>query len=179
MARLMPEPTITFFSKQETIQALFNPEWKNRIETSLNVKSIWLCQQMDEYEKTVGFPYNASFQSWIEKKENIGSIATGGSPLSTLIYYAQLYRESDRLREEGWVPPRAELLNEAIAQNKKIEVLLESVFGDRIQLCRIVLVNGTYYAIPPKKRTRGYVLYGNPIRFPKDNAARETTRPLF
>lgn len=179
MARFMPEPKITLHSREETLHALANTEWMNDSKSRWNTKSIWLCQQLDEFEKTVGFPYNESVQSWIEVKERIGPFRTSGSPLSTLIYNAQRYRNSDQLRKQGWQPPTAEILNEAISGNRKVEVLLDSIFGSSIKVCKIVLVNGMYYAIPPRARTKGYVLYDKAVRFPKSDVAGHPGGSLF
>ncbi|MFY9269006.1 MAG: hypothetical protein WAO55_04570 [Candidatus Manganitrophaceae bacterium] len=167
MSHILPVPRITFRTKEETIAAIQKPDWMASGD-SFQAKSVWLCEELNDYEKTIGFPYNSTFQRWIEKKEGIGPFNENSSPLSCLIYNAQRYRESDRLIAEGWFAPTAETIEKAIQSNQMVEVWIEGFLASSAHLCKIRKgSNNMHYAIPKGRRTRGYVLHNQPIRFPK------------
>lgn len=167
MSRILPPPEILFQTKEETLAAIQNPTWMGWI-SRFKTKSVWLCQELNEYERTIGFPYNAEFQKWIEKKEGIGPFNENASPLSTLIYNAQQYRKSDRLVSEGWQSPTREIIEEAMRSNRMVEVLVDGFLSSSAKLCKIIRgANNTHYAIPKGKRTRGYMLNDQPVRLQK------------
>lgn len=167
MSYILPAPKILLQTREETIAAIEKPNWM-KTRDSFQIKSGWLCQELNEYEKTIGFPYNATFQKWIETKEGIGPFNENSSPLSILIYNAQRYRESDRLTAEGWVPPTPEVVLKAIQEKQMVEVWVEGFLASSAKLCKVIEgPNRRYYAIPKGKRSRGYLLHNQPIRFPK------------
>jgi hypothetical protein len=166
MSDFMPEPSWLLPDKDTTILAIREPQWMTwDFPRGWLVKSAWLCDELNHYEATIGYPYNARVQHWIEKKEGWEPFEENGSPLSRLIYNAQRFRKSDRLRTDGWVPGSQAVLADAHAIASRIQVLCDSVIGgSSITECWVKLIGDRYYAMPPNHRTRGLEVSGQPIR---------------
>ena len=115
--------------------------------------SQWLVQLLTEYERTVGFPCNRVFQSWLEQREgwSIGQHAA----LARLIYNAQGEHERTAPTRAGFVPLTAEMVAEA--KRTKRGVL---VFGALVghEECRPGNVNGTPCVFRHRSRTRYFPL---------------------
>jgi len=129
------------------------------------IKSLWLCELLNQREKTHGFQYNAEFLRWFEKEYGVGPFAENGSTLSILIYNAQGYRRHDRLVAEGWQPGSEALLQEAFEQNRMLEIRKSSLFGGvGITPLKIKKVGDKLYAMAPKKRKYAVNIVGEPVR---------------
>ncbi len=166
MSHFEPEPSLLLPDKQTTLDALNNPEWMEwKYPLGWHVKSQWLCDQLNHYETTIGYPYNSAVQRWIEKNESIGPFDENGSPLSRLIYIAQKYLHSDRLRADGWVSGSPAILTEALQLKKPIEILKDSIFGgEHITKLTVREVKGELYPFAPKKRKYAVSIGGEPVR---------------
>ena len=166
MSAFMPDPSLLLPDKPSTLAALTHPTWLDLpYPGSWHVKSLWLCQILNTYEATIGFPYNSIFQRWIEQREHLPPLDINGSPLSLLIYNAQRFRESDRLQEAGWQPGTQRLLEQAYAQSLGIEMLYDTPLGSSSPGRLIVKrINGTFYACHPRSRRRVIEIIGRPCR---------------
>jgi hypothetical protein len=166
MSAFMPKPSLLLPDKHSTLEALTHPTWLDLpYPGSWHVKSLWICNELNTYETTIGFPYNSIFQRWIEQREHLAALDINGSPLSLLIYNAQRFRESDRLQEAGWQPGTQRLLEQAYAQSLAIETLYDTLLGSSIPGRLIVIrINGTLYACQPRSRRRVIEIIGRPCR---------------
>ena len=122
--------------------------------------SPWIAALLLEYERTVGFPYNAAFQRWLEKREGWPASDESGSPLSTLIYNAQRHNEDTAPARAGYLPLTPEML--AQARRARLPLLIwGGMLGD-IE-CRPGAADGGPVAFIGRSRTRYYAL-GTPAR---------------
>jgi hypothetical protein len=129
-----------------------------------HVKSQWLCDEMDVYEKEHGFVYNRIFQEWLEKREGWPKSEENGSPLSLLIYNAQTYRRHDRLVREGYEPLTQEKIATAYLLNKKIEIKNEGLLGVYKKILIPRKIGEIVYAMEPRKRKFAIRPEGQPCK---------------
>ena len=160
MSELLAEPKRTL-NREETLAVLQDPETFMHDKDHWEVKSTWLCDRLNEYEKT-GYVYNAEAMRKIEAEERLPRFNDNNSALSLLIYNAQRYRRSDRLRQEGWSYLNPDMVKTAIAQKRKIEILGENVLYQTIKkLCRPVQNGDVYAVLLPQARTKGFLANGS------------------
>lgn len=160
MSELLAPPK-RLLNKEETLAVLQDPESFMRDRDHWEVQSTWICERLNEYEKS-GFVYNSEAQRKIEAEEGLPRFNDNNSALSLLIYNAQKYRRSDRLRQEGWSYLNPEMVKTAIEQKRKIEVLGENVLYQTIKkLCRPVQNGDVYAVLLPKARTKGFLANGS------------------
>ena len=97
----------------------------------------------------------------IEAEEGLPRFNDNHSALSLLIYNAQRYRRSDKLRADGWKYLTPEMVKTAMEQKRKIEILGENVLYQEIRkLCRPVQRGEIYAVMPPKAKTKGFLANG-------------------
>jgi hypothetical protein len=176
MSQFEPEPSLLLADKSATLHAItVDTSWKSQpFPFPYRVKSQWLCDELDNYEATIGFPYNAAVQRWIEKREGLEQQADSGSPLSLLIYNAQKYRRSDRLRQEGFAPLTQAMIDEAHRRGVGIEIQGENMLGGTAtDVLTVRTVDSKNYAFRPKKRKFAISPNGIAARFA--NADRKPT----
>lgn len=155
MSQFEPAPSLLLANKAATIHALtVDTSWtKQPFPFAYRVKSQWLCDELDHYEAIIGFPYNAAVQRWIEEREGLEMQPEAASPLSLLIYNAQKYRRSDRLRKDGWSPLTQAMIDEAHRRGCGIEIQGENMLGGTAtDVLTVRTVGGKNYAFRPKKR---------------------------
>ena len=163
----MPEPSILLPDKAATVHALAHPEdWiEKQYPFGWMVKSVWLCAQMNEYERTVGYAYNVAVMRWIEQREGWEPADENGSPLARLIYSNQGFRRSDKLIAQGYAPLSEAMIDEAVETKHKIEVLGENILGGSVKtVCRPISQDGKRFVLLPKKRNKGFRPEGQPAK---------------
>ena len=163
----MPEPSLLLPDKAATVHAMAHPEeWmKKPYPFGWMVKSVWLCEQMNEYERTVGYVYNVAVMRWIEQREGWEPSDENGSPLSQLIYNNQGFRWTDKLIADGWQEGHETMLVQAFRERKKIEVMSDNLMGGKVStVCSVVQLGDRYYARPPRKRKYHILIDGKPVR---------------
>lgn len=162
----MPPPSQLLPNRDDILQALQHPGWMaNKQPDPWLIKSQWLCDLLNDYEAHVGYPYNASFQRWLEQREGWSPSPENGSPLSRLIYNAQRFRRSDSLRMQGWEAGTPALLAQAYNTQACVEVLQDSAIGGQtVVRCRVREIGGRLYAVPPRRRTHHLSIETLPCR---------------
>ena len=161
-----PEPVLLLATKEQTLVALTDTAWtKAEYPGPYRVKSQWLCDELDAREKATGFQYNAEFQRYIEAQCGLAPSPESGSPLSLLIYNAQAYRRSDRLRREGYAPLTQDMADAAMNRKAKIQVYGSSLLGmPATGLFNPRRIQGRVYLMPPRSRTRCIRIEGQPAK---------------
>lgn len=147
MSYFEADPDFILETRDETLQAILHPELWN--SDKWDTKSIWiynLVKQM-KAENRQDFVYNSDV--WHKARELLGLPAATeqqNTPLSWMIYKAQQYVRSDALKADGYEPFTSELLERANLLRKKILCNGKE--------CTPKMVNGKWYAFPPRSRTR-------------------------
>ena len=108
----MPPPVIVLETQADVEAFLANPAAPQSVTKGLDkyrVESKWIESLIDAIEAEGQYPYNAVVNKraqlamgWPEKTE--AEYAREGTPLSLLIYNAQSYRRSNKLRAAGFEP---------------------------------------------------------------------------
>lgn len=138
--------------KEQTLALLDNPGDFLKSDTRWAVKSEYLCEFMNELERTSGFVYNTSAMRAFEKAHDLPQYDDNGSVLSLLVYNAQGYRRGDLLVDEGWIPGE-ELLETAYREGKKLIARGESIIGGQVEEhFNVRMIEGKLYAMRPRKR---------------------------
>jgi hypothetical protein len=153
----MPEPYAILNDIEDVRVALEDDSWLLR---RYSVKSNWIISLIDEIAAD-RYPYNSVVACIVRQRLGLSSlsyeeIAKGGTPLSALVYNAQNYRRSDKLRNDGFSPLSNQLLVEAV--DKKCRILLSDG-----TYCSVRKVEGTFYAFKPRKRKYA-VQFGSPAK---------------
>ena len=76
------------------------------------------------------FPYNVEVQREVEQRLGIERQPDNQSTLSILVYNAQGYSRDERRRAEGWSELTETMIESALNEGRKIEVLMASILGD-------------------------------------------------
>lgn len=146
----MGEPPFVLETEQDVLDAIEHPElWDS---DKWNTKSIWLCNlvsRMKAEEKNRDFVYNADV--WHEARKLLGlpfMVEQQNTPLSWMIYSAQRYVRSDKLKADGYELFTPELLERAHQQGHK--VLCNG------KKCTPKKVGDKWYAFPPRARSRAF-----------------------
>ena len=70
MSDFLPEPSLLLLTKDDLLSAISNPVWMTwDFPRSWHVKSQWLCDELNKYERDIAFPYNSVVQRYLEKRE--------------------------------------------------------------------------------------------------------------
>ena len=156
----MPEPSRILNTMEDVREAMQHP--REDLGTNLlqyNVKSQWLIGLIDELSVS-GFVYNAQVKKLAEERLGLPArddtyYSQEGDVLSLLIYNAQKYRNSDRLKAQGFVPFTTDVMQDAFQSKKKIQLgsklLTVKKFGDKL------------YAMEPRRRKYGILPQGQPV----------------
>lgn len=176
MSSFMPPPSLTLTTQADLEAHLANSaRWMhagNR-EDKWNVKSLWLIAIIDEIVAAGQYPYNAEVRRIAEQrlgypKVSKAELAREGTPLSTMIYNAQQYQESDFLTAQGFRPLTQELIDE-IGEGGKLT-------GSGGKELRIRFVSGKLYAMEPGKRRYAISPQGNPVKVIKRGKRKVATQ---
>ncbi|MCG3207244.1 MAG: hypothetical protein FOGNACKC_00844 [Anaerolineae bacterium] len=163
MSEFMPEPVKVLETKEDVLEAINNPVWRNWGLDTYHVKPVWLCELVKRMwqEQNEILVYNA--QVYRRAREELGLpehdyYAEGqGTPLSTLVFNAQNYVRSDRLRADGFEPMTQELVERAHREKKRI-----LINGNP---ARTKVADGKVVAYPPRTRNKAYrVDYTTPVK---------------
>ncbi len=186
MSYFQPEPDLTLYTKKDLLQALANEdqifagipkisycgEPKRNNYFSKNIKSIWLITLIDEIAKTQ-YPYNSTVQREAEKRLDIEKQSDSGSFLSSLVYTAQRYHESDNLKTNGFSPLTQEMIEQAFKLGGKIETHSEALFEIVVNGEKQEHKNTQYpvrehagkiYAFVPRSRKKVLSVQGQPAK---------------
>lgn len=151
---LSTAPTV-ILDKSQTLALIGAGVWPDHCD-KWSVKSTWICERLNAFESD-GYVYNAQAQRRIEAEEDLPAHEENGSILSILIYNAQRYRQEDRLTAEGYEPLTPDLVQRAMATNRKVEVQGENIIGGAcVTLCRPIQTADGYAVLLPKKRNKGF-----------------------
>ena len=162
MGEFADDPTLILHDADELRAALSAPDTVPR--DCWTVKSLWMIDLINEYAETA-FPYNSAVQELAEQRLGIEPQPRSGSVMSRVVYCAQRYRDSDRLRAEGFVPFTVAALEEAHAAGCRIELRVAAMYGPpRVQQLRPRVVNGKLRAMLPRCRSRYVLPMGEPVR---------------
>jgi hypothetical protein len=169
MAEFMPEPSLVLETADDLRAALADTAWMHReYPYSWRVKSVWLIGLIDEIvaaDRERDFAYNLDVQRQAEARLGIPPMDENDSPLSRLVYNAQQYRRSDRLRAEGFEPFTDDLVARAWRSTRAIELQGENMLGGTVRARLAVRqIAGKLYAMPPKARKRYFRPSGQPAR---------------
>ena len=150
-------PATMKLNREETLALIASGQWPTGDTLSkYTIQSLWICDRLNEYEKD-GYVYNAPAQRRLEAEEGLPPSPENGSILSVLIYNAQRYRQEDRLTAEGYEPLTPDLVQRAMATNRKVEVRGENIIGGAcVTLCRPIQTADGYAVLLPKKRNKGF-----------------------
>ena len=151
MSDFMQEPYLILHTQADVAAALRDTSWmKLPYPQSYRIKSVWLISLIDEIEASGKFPYNADVLEMAENRLGMpprpkrSDYSQEGSPLSQLIYNAQQYHHSDRLRTNGFVPLTADLVEKLGAGAR-----LLTKGGQTLVIKKI---HDQLYAMEPRKR---------------------------
>jgi hypothetical protein len=173
MPEFMPEPCLTLETKEDVIAALADTSWKDQpYPYEYRVKSVWLISLIEEIIATTGryFAYNSEVKRLAEQRlgypaQNDAYYSKENNPLSTLIYNAQCYQRSDKLRAAGYQPMTQALIEEAFAKAAKIEIISDSLLGGpRPVVLNAREIGGKVYAMQPRKRKYHIAPGGQPAK---------------
>lgn len=100
------------------------------------IRSAWLVELIGEIETGGEYPYNATVKRLAEQRlgfapKSDAEYSREGDTLSLLIYNAQCFRRSDKLKSAGYQPFTSELLQRAFKDGRKIETAGGSVLKPR------------------------------------------------
>ena len=159
---LMPEPSLYLETIDDLRQALVDLSWDGKSYPSKwKVKSQWLIDLIEELS-TDDFAYNSDVLREAEKRlggypdRTPAGYSQEGSPLSTLIYNAQRYRRSDKLKALGYQPMTQELIEEAFQRGRKID--MQGV------VLSVKEKSGKRYAMKSRKRVWAVSPQGQPAK---------------
>ena len=166
MSEFKPDPVLTLESMEDVRKWLDNPVgWSRVIDGKMDkwrIKSPWIIGLIDEIESSGQYPYNAEVKWLAEERLGIPSgrvkrDSREGTPLSLLVYNAQCYRRSDKLKAMGFVAGDEFILQRAYQSGCKIETCNHT-------LLTVKKINDTLYAMPPRKRKWAVNIAGVPVR---------------
>jgi len=132
------------------------------------VKSLWLISLIEEIAAKE-YPYNATVKRLAEQRLEMppktwAEYSRENDSLSLLIYNAQCYRRSDKLRADGFEPFTNGVIKQAYQLGKKLEVLSQGLIGSSILTLNVREIEGTLYAMKPRARNKHVAPYGQPVR---------------
>ena len=127
MSEFMPEPTQILETMEDVRKYIANPR-----KNDFKIKSLWLIEVIGEIANTGKFPYNADVLLLAEEKlglpkKTYAEASKEGTPLSMLVYNAQRFRRSDKLKADGYVPCTQEFL-ERVGKGGRIVVHNDEIF---------------------------------------------------
>jgi hypothetical protein len=127
-----------------------------------SVKSIWLITLIDEIEESGRYPYNAVVKRLAEQRMGLPpktdtEYAREGDVLSLLIYNAQCYRRSDKMKADGLFPFTEEVKRQAFEQKRTI------LCGSK--KLKVREISGVLYAMQPRMRRQYTPAMGQPVKF--------------
>ena len=133
---------------------------------STPVKSIWLCDELDRFEKD-GYVYNRQAQERICAENNIAfefskrrvegkHTRTEGGLLGSLIYDAQKYRRVRQLLKAGWTRANQDSLSAFVG--KKIRALANGELSGEI-VANVKRFNEKIVLCPLRSRNKAYADY--------------------
>lgn len=166
------EPVKVLDSMEDVRQALSEPHNKLFGFSGLEcyrIKSLWLISVIDEIAASGQYPYNATVKKLAEEKLGLPpktevEYSREGDTLSLLIYNAQGYRHSDRLKTDGYHPFTRELLLKAFETGQQIEIFSDGIMGSSVRTLTPKQFNGGTYAMLPRSRTKYIMPIGQPAR---------------
>jgi hypothetical protein len=177
MSEFQPEPLITLLTMEDVHKALSKSKdapFGLRGLDRYKIKSRWLIELIDEIVSTGSYPYNATVKRLAESRlgfppKRDSEHSNENDTLSLLIYNAQSYRRSDRLRTQGFEPFTEEVLERAFSLGRLLE--LESDVRQEVPPFKVRRIGGKLYAMRPKKRKYYLRPEGQPIRLIAETSA--------
>lgn len=186
MSYFEAEPDLILYTEADLKNALVNenqifadtPRAKYIGEETKNnhlakrIKSLWLIALIDEVAQTQ-YPYNSTVQREAEKRLAIEKQSDNSSFLSALVYFAQSFRNSDRLVANGFSPLTQAMLEQAFKVNGKIEIHNEVIFeiivnGEKQEhentRYPVREKHGKVYAFVPRSSKRVLLVQGQPAK---------------
>lgn len=156
MSDFMPDPSIHLRTAEETIDAINDPSWLSLpYPGRWCVRSDFLVALIDEFKREGKYPYNSEVQRVAESRLGIPQMPDNQSTLSLLVYNAQKFRRSDRLRAQGLAPLTQEMIDRAGEGGKVL--IGETVFNVRH-------VGGKLHLMKPRARNRGVFVNDQPAK---------------
>jgi hypothetical protein len=126
--------------------------------------SRWIGAVIGEIAATK-YPYNDTVQREVEKRLGIARQPDDQSTLSILVYNAQGYSRDERQRTEGWSELSEAMIDTALAQDCKVEVLMESIMGN---VAKVLTprrgADGVGRLFKPRCRAQSLRVSGQPAR---------------
>lgn len=167
MSEFEPDPLMVLTTQEETLKAILDPEWMEDSDIDglkWNTKSVWLCDLIEEMSQ-IKYPYNTLVMREAEKRLGIPQQEDNASALSLLVYKAQGYRRHDNLVRDGYTPLTQEMVEQAHALGKWIEIKGSNMLGgDAYAKRKPRVVGDTLYLMEPKKRKYATSIAGQPAR---------------
>jgi hypothetical protein len=161
MSEFLPDPAKVLPDKESLLHAIQHPEEWFHTEEKWQTRSDFLITLIDRIEASGHYPYNADVRVLAHEELGLEPISykdahNEGNPLSWLIYKAQGYRRSDKLRADGYEPLTAELLERAAKMKAKVQI--------GTYLCTPKKVGDRWFAFKPRARTNAFLPNGAPVK---------------
>lgn len=180
MSEFKNEPKMVL-EDMEAVRKAIAEDYRTKMpEIKFEIKSLWIIELINEIIASrpprqpapagmiiinIGgdepVAYNAEIKALAEQrlgfpKKSDAEYAREGDALSALIYAAQGYRRSDKLKADGYVPCTQELIDR-LGVGKKLETPGGTVYAIR-------KVGDKLYAMKPRIRKSALATSGNPVK---------------
>ena len=176
MSEFKPDPVLVLETREDVARFLASaddplPKGMDRYR----VESRWLESVIDAIEATGQYPYNSTVRKAAEQELGYplkpdAEYSRENCPISTLVYNAQCYRRSNKLRAAGYVPLTQALIDEVGEGGK-----LKSANGEVLTIRRVpnavsLHTDSKLFAFRPRKRVNAVWPQGSPVQVILENA---------